>query len=130
MGLAASKWHNWKHRYGKANEHNAWVPRDHWLEPAEKQAILDFHDRFPLEGYRRLTFMMIDADSAVCSPRERLPRPQGRRPAGEAQPQALLQGPGVRPAPGPAPALARGHLPPQHRRHLLLPVQHPGRLQP
>ena len=38
------------------------------MEPAEKQAILDFHDRYPLEGYRRLTFMMIDADIAVCSP--------------------------------------------------------------
>lgn len=68
MGLATSKWHSWKHRYGKVNEHNAWIPRDHWLEAAERQAILDFHDRFPLEGYRRLTFMMIDAEVAVCSP--------------------------------------------------------------
>jgi putative transposase len=32
LGLATSKWHSWKHRYGKANEHNAWSPRDHWLE--------------------------------------------------------------------------------------------------
>jgi len=68
MGLAASKWHNWKHRYGKANEHNAWVPRDHWLEDQEKQAILDFHALYPLEGYRRLTFMMLDADVVACSP--------------------------------------------------------------
>jgi transposase InsO family protein len=36
--------------------------------PQEKQAILDFHDRFPLEGYRRLTFMMLDADIVACSP--------------------------------------------------------------
>jgi putative transposase len=68
LGIATSKWHSWKHRYGKVNEHNAWIPRDHWLEAEERQAILDFHERFPLEGYRRLTFMMIDADSAVCSP--------------------------------------------------------------
>jgi putative transposase len=68
IGIATSKWHAWKHRYGKANEHNAWIPRDHWLEPAEKQAILDFHERFPLEGYRRLTFMMLDADIVACSP--------------------------------------------------------------
>ena len=40
-----SKWHSWKERYGKANEHNAWIPRDHWLEDREKQAIIDFHDR-------------------------------------------------------------------------------------
>jgi putative transposase len=68
LGLATSKWHSWKHRYGQVNEHNAWIPRDHWLEAEEKQAILDFHDLFPLEGYRRLTFMMIDQDIAVCSP--------------------------------------------------------------
>jgi transposase InsO family protein len=68
MGLAASKWHHWKHRYGKANEHNAWIPRDHWLEDAEKQAIIDFHALYPLEGYRRLTFMMLDADVVACSP--------------------------------------------------------------
>ena len=68
IGIATSKWHNWKGRYGKANEHNAWVPRDHWLEPQEKQAILDFHDLHPLEGYRRLTFMMLDADVVACSP--------------------------------------------------------------
>jgi transposase InsO family protein len=66
--LATSKWHSWKHRYGKANEHNAWIPRDHWLEDEEKQAIRDFHALFPLEGYRRLTFMMIDQDIVACSP--------------------------------------------------------------
>jgi putative transposase len=55
IGIATSKWHSWKDRYGKANEHNAWIPRDHWLEAVEKQAIIDFHARYPLEGYRRLT---------------------------------------------------------------------------
>jgi len=68
IGLATSKWHAWKRRYGKANEHNAWIPRDHWLEDAEKQAILDFHGQYPLEGYRRLTFMMLDRDIVACSP--------------------------------------------------------------
>lgn len=50
------------------NEHNAWVPRDHWLEPEEKKAILDFHAQYPFEGYRRLTFMMLDRDVAAVSP--------------------------------------------------------------
>jgi putative transposase len=68
LGIATSKWHSWKDRYGKANEHNAWIPRDHWLEQAEKQAIVDFHAQYPLEGYRRLTFMMLDRDVAACSP--------------------------------------------------------------
>ena len=50
---------DWRERYGKVNEHNGWVPRDFWLEDWEKQAIIGFHLKNPLEGYRRLTFMMI-----------------------------------------------------------------------
>lgn len=68
LGLGGSKFHQWKGRYGKVNEHNALVPRDHWLEAGEQQAILDFHQRYPLEGYRRLTFMMLDKDVAAASP--------------------------------------------------------------
>jgi putative transposase len=68
IGIATSKWHSWKSRYGKVNEHNAWIPRDHWLEAEEKQAILNFHELHPLEGYRRLTFMMLDQDVVACSP--------------------------------------------------------------
>lgn len=68
IGLSTSKFHQWQKRYGKVNEHNAQVPRDEWLEAWEKQAILDYHDRHPLEGYRRLTFMMLDADVVAVSP--------------------------------------------------------------
>ena len=35
LGLGTSKWHDWKKRYGKVNEHNAWIPRDHWLVETE-----------------------------------------------------------------------------------------------
>jgi putative transposase len=68
LELARGKFFSWRQRYGKANEHNALVPRDHWLEDWERQAILDFHERFPLEGYRRLTFMMLDQDVVAVSP--------------------------------------------------------------
>jgi putative transposase len=37
--ITASKFYDWRERYGKANEHNGWVPRDFWLEESEKQAI-------------------------------------------------------------------------------------------
>ena len=53
---------------GKANQHNGKVPRDFWLQEWEKQAILDFQVRFPMEGYRRLTYMMMDADVVAVSP--------------------------------------------------------------
>lgn len=68
LGLAPSKFHTWKHRYGKANEHNGKIPRDWWIEEWEKQAIIEYHDQHPLEGYRRLTFMMLDDDVVAVSP--------------------------------------------------------------
>jgi len=68
LDLGTSKFHQWKERYGQANEHNAQVPRDWWLEDWEKQAILDYHDRHPLDGYRSLTFMMLDDDVVAASP--------------------------------------------------------------
>ena len=68
LKIAASKFYDWRNRYGKVNEHNAWIPRDHWLEDWEKKAIIDFHHENPLEGYRRLTFMMLDRDVVAVSP--------------------------------------------------------------
>ena len=68
LGITSSKFHDWKDRYGKVNEHNAWIPRDWWLEDWEKQAILRFSFEYPLEGYRRLAFMMLDRDVAAASP--------------------------------------------------------------
>ena len=68
LGVGSSKFYTWRERYGKVNEHNGRIPRDFWLAEGEKQAILDFHERNPLEGYRRLTFMMLDADVAAVSP--------------------------------------------------------------
>jgi hypothetical protein len=47
LGITTSKWHSWKNRYDKANEQNAWIPCDHWLEEAETQAIVAFHGQFP-----------------------------------------------------------------------------------
>ena len=68
LGIAQSKFSDWKQRHGKVNEHNGWIPRDHWLEDWEKTAILDFERQYPLEGYRRLAFMMLDRDVAAVSP--------------------------------------------------------------
>ena len=42
--------------------------RDFWLKDWEKQAIIAFHLKNPPEGYRRLTFMMLDADIVAVSP--------------------------------------------------------------
>jgi transposase InsO family protein len=68
LGIAQSKFHDWTKRYGLANEHNGLVPRDWWLEAWEKEAIIAFYTKHPLEGYRRLAFMMLDADVVAVSP--------------------------------------------------------------
>ena len=68
IGIARSKYYDWRKRYGKVNEHNAWIPRDFWLTDFERQAIIDYYDDNSLEGYRRLCYMMIDDDIAAVSP--------------------------------------------------------------
>jgi putative transposase len=68
LGIGMSKFYDWRKRHGKVNEHNRLVPRDHWLEAWEKAAILAFHADHPLEGYRRLTYLMLDADAVAASP--------------------------------------------------------------
>jgi transposase InsO family protein len=68
LGIARAKFYEWRRRYGKANEHNGKIPRDHWTEFWEREAIIAYFDQHPLEGYRRLTFMMLDDDVVAVSP--------------------------------------------------------------
>jgi hypothetical protein len=63
-----SKFSRWDRRLGTPNRHNSPIPRSSWLEDWEKAAIVAFHDRYPLEGYRRLAYMMLDADVVAVSP--------------------------------------------------------------
>jgi len=44
------------------------IPRDYWLTDYERQAIINFYKDNLLEGYRRLTYMMMDADIVAVSP--------------------------------------------------------------
>lgn len=68
LGIAWCKFGRWSQRLGTPNQHNASVPRDFWLEDWEKAAIIAFRDLYPLEGYRRLTYKMLDADVVAVSP--------------------------------------------------------------
>jgi len=67
LGIHSSKFYDWQQRYGKANEHNAQVPRDHWLEDWERAAIIAGYHAHPLDGYRRLTYLLMDADKVAVS---------------------------------------------------------------
>jgi len=68
IGISRSKFYDWQKRYGKINEHNHWIPRDFWLQAWEKQAIVNYFLKHPGQGYRRLTYMMLDADIVAVSP--------------------------------------------------------------
>lgn len=68
LAVGKSKFYTWIKRYGKVNEHNGSIPRDFWLEEWEKETMIRFCMDNPLEGYRRLTFMMLDQDLVAVSP--------------------------------------------------------------
>ena len=68
INITRSKYYDWRNRYGKVNEHNAWIPRDFWLTEVERQAMIHYDQDHSLEGYRRLCYMMMDADVVAVSP--------------------------------------------------------------
>jgi putative transposase len=68
LGIPSSKYYDWRQRYGQDNRHNARLPRRHWLLDREKAAILSYQREHPEEGYRRLAYMMLDADVVAVSP--------------------------------------------------------------
>jgi len=68
LELGDSKYFDWKKRYGKLNEHNAKVPRDHWLTKEEVLAIEAYARAHPADGYRRITYMMMDDNVVAASP--------------------------------------------------------------
>ena len=68
IGISRSKFYDWQKRYGKINKHNHWIPRDFWLGEWEKQTIVNYFLDHPGQGYRRLTYMMLDADIVAVSP--------------------------------------------------------------
>lgn len=68
LAIHPQQFFRWEKRYGSVNHHNGTIPRDHWLEDWEQEAMLAFHERHPLEGYRRASFMMLDEDVVAVSP--------------------------------------------------------------
>lgn len=68
LDLSPRKFLRWVGRYGKANEHNGKVPRDHWVTAQEREDIIAFARDHPLESHRSLTFMMLDRDVAAVAP--------------------------------------------------------------
>jgi len=68
LGLSPSTYHSWQRREGQPNRHNSAIPRTFWLLAWERAAILTWHDDHPDDGYRRLSYMMLDAGTVAVSP--------------------------------------------------------------
>jgi len=68
LEIPPSKYHDWLARYGAENRHNAQIPKQFWLQKTEREAIRHYYERHPDEGYRRLSYMMLDENIAAVSP--------------------------------------------------------------
>lgn len=68
IGLSASKFHDWDKRTGIPNRHNGLIPKSHWALDSEREAVISFFKEHPLDGYRRLSYMMLDRDIVALSP--------------------------------------------------------------
>jgi putative transposase len=68
IGLSKSKYYEWKRRYGMPNSLNSNSPKDHWITETEEIRITEYARNNVGEGYRRLTYMMIDENIAFVSP--------------------------------------------------------------
>ncbi|WP_238527707.1 IS3 family transposase [Lentisphaera araneosa] len=67
LDLHPSKFYQWKGREGKENQHNGIQPKDFWLTEAERHAVIEYYQSHRREGYRAVTYMMIDEDIAYMS---------------------------------------------------------------
>ncbi len=75
IGITKGKYFHWKKRLGKENRHNCNLPKCNWLLPWERQAVINYaknhyseNDFFLRDGYRRLTYRMLDEDIVAVSP--------------------------------------------------------------
>jgi hypothetical protein len=68
LDLASSKYYAWLKRRDSETRHNAKTPKNGWLLPDEKRAIIRFYDQNLREGYRRLACMMNDQGVVTASP--------------------------------------------------------------
>lgn len=70
-GISRRTWSDWQKRKEAPTQHNGLMPKAHWLLPSEIDAIVAYaanrKDK-KLQGYRRLTWMMIDEDIVFASP--------------------------------------------------------------
>lgn len=68
FGLRKGKYHDWRIRRGVENRHNALAPRSFWIEEWERSAIIEFYRANDRDGYRRLSYSLLDLGEVCVSP--------------------------------------------------------------
>ncbi|MBS1551397.1 MAG: DDE-type integrase/transposase/recombinase [Bacteroidetes bacterium] len=68
IDIDSGKYYSWSAREGLPNFHNGKIPKQNWLLEWEKEAIINYAKSHLGEGYRRLTYMMLDEDIVAVSP--------------------------------------------------------------
>lgn len=68
IGINNSKYYSRVERKGKTNSHNGKIPGKHRCLDWEREAIINYAKTHPSQGYRRLTYMMIDDHIVAVSP--------------------------------------------------------------
>lgn len=68
IGLKKSTYYEWQERLGLPNRHNGKIPRSTWILPWERDAIIGYRKLHPEEGYRCMTYMMLDENIVAVSP--------------------------------------------------------------
>jgi len=68
VSLSTSKYYNWQQRQNLDNRHNGNIPKSHFVLQWEKEFVIEYRLHHLEEGYRRLTYMMLDKDIVALSP--------------------------------------------------------------
>jgi transposase InsO family protein len=68
IGISSSKYYSWIDRNEQPNNHNGFIPKKHWILDWEREAIISYAKVHIGEGYRRMTYMMIDDNVVAVSP--------------------------------------------------------------
>ena len=68
LDIQPSKYYNWQKRRHLDTQHNGHIPKLHWLLDWEVKEIIKYRRTHMDEGYRRLTYMMLDENIVAVSP--------------------------------------------------------------
>ena len=75
IGINRGKFYEWKRRLKTLNNHNGKIPKSNWILDWERKEIINYAKKYKSEylynkqeGYRRMTYMMMDENIVAVSP--------------------------------------------------------------